>query len=539
MKPNRSLLHSFVLLFVATATMLLLGSTSLKAQLPDCVSGTVMYGLFTDSAGSASGPVLTRDSTEIRSINTLTGSVGALMGNRRYWIRKRRSASDPYFYSASAMAVDFATNRFYVMTQMTSAYGMGKDVITINTLTGAMTTIATTPASLDDYHFVKMTSGNNGYVYAIGVHRDSSSAASTFNPLIRIPTCGGAPSAGCATAGIEILGYLPSTPGMYKWDLFNGDISFDNFGNLYFATAAYGVVAGGLRYTDARLFRIAAANVPSTAGSGVIPMSLVADYNTLDSTIINGVGFDGAGSMYLSTRRYLGPQNSPLPGFTNLLYRSAVPGSATLMPAFAPPTPQTSIGDLASCYYPSAILSNNKLDLSASYVTGNYMLKWYSNGNDKVRYYEVQKSSDGVDFKTIATVQNLNSLNVDQQYAAHFKNEQDNGAQYFRIKQVSTSGWTFYSNVASVNPGNIYLSGKIKPNPFVSSIEFSIHQRIGNVIGIRISDQNGRAVYQKKISGHSGENAVIINELEALKTGVYFLEISSEDEVIREKLIKK
>lgn len=538
MKPNRSLLHSFILL-LSTVMMLLLGSVSLKAQLPDCVSGTVMYGLFTDSAGSASGPVLTRDSTEIRPISSLTGSVGALMGNRRYWIRRRRSASDPYFYSASALAVDFASNRFYVMTQMTSAYGMGKDIITINTLTGATTTIATTPASLDDYHFVKMTSGNNGYIYAIGVHRDSASAASTFNPLIRFQTCGGAPSAGCATATIQILGYLPSTGTMYKWGLFNGDISFDNFGNLYFATAAYGVVGSGLRYTDARLFRIDAANVPTTAGSGTIPMSLVADYNTLDSTIINGVGFDGAGSMYLSTRRYLGPQNTPLPGFTNELYRSTVPGSATILAAFAPPTPQTSIGDLASCYYPSAILSKNKLELSTSYVTGNYMLKWYSNGNDKVRYYEVQKSDDGVDFKTVSTVQNINVLNVDQNYTSQLKNDHDNGTQYFRIKQVMTSGWTYYSNVTAVNPGNIYLSGKIKPNPFVSSIEFSVHQRIGNMIGVKISDQNGRMVYQKKISGHSGENAVMISDLAALKTGVYFLEISSEDEVIREKLIKK
>lgn len=538
MKPNRSLLHSFILL-LSTVMMLLLGSVSLKAQLPDCVSGTVMYGLFTDSAGSASGPVLTRDSTEIRPISSLTGSVGALMGNRRYWIRRRRSASDPYFYSASALAVDFASNRFYVMTQMTSAYGMGKDIITINTLTGATTTIATTPVSLDDYHFVKMTSGNNGYIYAIGVHRDSASAASTFNPLIRFQTCGGAPSAGCATATIQILGYLPSTGTMYKWGLFNGDISFDNFGNLYFATAAYGVVGSGLRYTDARLFRIDAANVPTTAGSGTIPMSLVADYNTLDSTIINGVGFDGAGSMYLSTRRYLGPQNTPLPGFTNELYRSTVPGSATILAAFAPPTPQTSIGDLASCYYPSAILSKNKLELSTSYVTGNYMLKWYSNGNDKVRYYEVQKSDDGVDFKTVSTVQNINVLNVDQNYTSQLKNDHDNGTQYFRIKQVMTSGWTYYSNVTAVNPGNIYLSGKIKPNPFVSSIEFSVHQRIGNMIGVKISDQNGRMVYQKKISGHSGENAVMISDLAALKTGVYFLEISSEDEVIREKLIKK
>ena len=167
-----------------------------------------------------------------------------------------------------------------------------KDVMTINPLTGTMTIIATLPASLDDYHFVKMAGHtNNGYIYAIGVRRDTTSGGGTqINPVIRFQTCGATPTAGCATASIQILGYLPQTaPTMNAWQLFNGDIAFDAYGNLFFATAAFqraGTPAMG-KYTNARLFRINAANLP-TVPSGT-SMTLILNYNTLDSTVINGV----------------------------------------------------------------------------------------------------------------------------------------------------------------------------------------------------------------------------------------------------------
>ena len=94
--------------------------------------------------------------------------------------------------------------------------------------------------------------------------------------------------------------------------LFNGDIAFDNSGNLFFATAAFSKVNGIPRYTDARLFKINAIDVPSTPGTATIPMSFVADYNTLDSTVINGIAFSPLGAMYMTTRRFSGVQTSPV-----------------------------------------------------------------------------------------------------------------------------------------------------------------------------------------------------------------------------------
>ncbi len=224
-----------------------------------------MYGIFNDSIGSG-----VASPSEIRSINYATGAIGPLMGGTTFMIAK--TVSGTTIYGSAALAVDIITNRFYVMTQMSSS--RPKDILTINTVTNTITRIGTTPAIVDFHHMVKMAIAPSGRGYAIGVGRDTAGAAATFNPLIRFTTCGAVPTPGCST--VELLGYLPVAFGMTKWDLFNGDIAFDNAGNMYFATVSFGRVSGSGttgRYKDARLFRVNAADIPAVAGAGVIPMS--------------------------------------------------------------------------------------------------------------------------------------------------------------------------------------------------------------------------------------------------------------------------
>jgi hypothetical protein len=134
-----------------------------------------------------------------------------------------------------------------------------------------MTVFGTMPTTLNNYHFVKLAIAMDGNAYAIGVARDTTIAANLSNVLVRFSSCGALPAAGCATASITILGYLPPTGTMYKWKLFNGDLAFDASGNLYFATAAYDKLSGTtMAYTDARLFKKKSCRHPNCCGCRII-----------------------------------------------------------------------------------------------------------------------------------------------------------------------------------------------------------------------------------------------------------------------------
>lgn len=507
--------------------VLLAGQGMVYAQLPDCTSGNIMYLVFNNVAGST-----TADSTEIRPVNVSTGVVGGLMGGKRYWLDRNS------YYGSASLAVDMITNRFYVMTQMSSSSTQAKDIITINPVTGVQTVISTTPnsggGSLRDYHFVKMAVAPNGWGYAIGVKADTSNAASSFNVLIRFSTCGASPSNGCGT--IQTLGYLPSTGNMYKWKLFNGDIAFDVLGNMYFATAAYDKVGTAMKYTDARLFKINAADLPTSAGTGTIPMSFIADYDALDSTVINGIGLDAGGNMYLTTRRYLGPQGSSTPTVSEL-YASFAPGSTMIMSGFTVPTANFSVADVGSCYFPTTILGLNKMNLQYRYEEGNVKLKWEFVTAGKASAYEVQRSNNGTDFETIATV------TPDPQQATYTYNDPQSGYEthkFYRIRAIMDASWKVYTNVVNVNFNHkVSLVANVRPNPFSSQMQAELWMKAANSINVRMLDQSGRVVYVKQFSGRQGQNQVNMNGLGNLKPGAYVLEMRVQDEVLREKVIKQ
>ncbi len=497
-----------------------------KAQLPDCTSGNIVYAIFNRDTVSTFS-----DSTEIRPVNVTTGAVGALMGGHRYYIRKFRSGTT-WYYGSSGLAVDMITNRFYVITQMSSA--LAKDIITIDPVLGTQMVIGTTPATLDQHHFVKLAVSPTGIGYGIGVARDSvSTTIANYNPLMMFTPCNS--TATCANP--TLLGYLSSAGNLRGPKLFNGDITFDIAGNLYFLTVAFDNVAGTPKYTDARLFKIDAANIPAVGGTGIIPVTFVADYNAMDTTVVNGIAFNNAGNMMLATRRFASNTTNPNGPYTSELYRSSVAGSATLVAGFGPITAKFQIADLAACYFPTTILGLDKLQLQYKYENGNVKLKWEMISSSTPTSFEVQRSNDGVDFETIATI-----TPIEKQTTYTYSDPQSgfDRNKFYRIRATMNANLRNYTNVVNVNfNSKVSLLGNIKPNPFNSQLEVNLWLKSVNPVNVRILDQSGRVVYNHQFAGRTGDNQLKMDNLGKLKPAVYVVEMRVQDEVLREKVIKQ
>jgi hypothetical protein len=527
-----------MLLFAVLGTVMNQNQTA--AQVPDC-SGTVMYGLWNDSIGST-----TNTPSQIRAIDYVTGAVGPQMGGP-YLIQT--STGGTTYYGSAGLGLDPVYGHFFVMTQMGTGTGKQKDIYDINTSSGAMTRIFTTPTStnadipvlLSNYHFVKLAVSPGGIGYAIGVHRDTSIGSythATCNPVISFTTCGGAPTANCST--VRLLGFLSNATDLStSWRLFNGDIAFDNIGNLYFLTVAYSRIAGNGRYTDARLFRISAANIPTTSGTGAIPLTLMAEYNGLDSTVVNGIAFNMMGEMFFSTRTFNGPQNSPPPTYNNVIMRSIAPGTVTPLAGFTNPVAGFSMADLASCNFPTGVLSDVKLHLNGWNESGTAKLRWNVNMNNQVSYYEIESSSDGNNFEHVARV---NPLNTNEANATYQFTDVKHGdrVKYYRVREIMPGGTKYYSNIIKINFGSkLQLVGKPNPNPFNNKFDLRLELKSAISVMIKLRNQNGSLVYQRNLVGGPGENRFTVDGLSNLGKGIYIVEISADDEIIREKLIKQ
>jgi hypothetical protein len=193
--------------------------------------------------------------------------------------------------------------------------------------------------------------------------------------------------------------------------------------------------------------------------------------------------------------------------------------------------PYTQTGEGFTSFSPFGVTSNAAI-LPVNFLTvkgykkGAFIqVDWVVAAEDDIKYYEVQKSLTGKNFKVVGQVtaigNNSNQLNYgwpDIIPAA--------GINFYRIKSVGANGSYKYSRVVNVNyaAGISFIS--IYPNPVVNNkvaLEFN-NQKAGNYT-ISIISTAGAVVYKSKLL-HNGANGSYTLQLpESLAREVYEMTI--------------
>ena len=160
--------------------------------------------------------------------------------------------------------------------------------------------------------------------------------------------------------------------------------------------------------------------------------------------------------------------------------------------------------------------------------------------NTNVNYFEIQRGDNGIDFETVGQLSVKNSTNGEESYSYSDPQSGFGKQVFYRIRQVLNNGARIYSNVLRITfNSKINLVSKPKPNPFVNFIDVSVQLKSASMVAVRLSDQSGRLVYNHNFNGLVGNNDLKLDNVGNLRTGIYILEISVDDEIIREKLIKQ
>ena len=174
----------------------------------------------------------------------------------------------------------------------------------------------------------------------------------------------------------------------------------------------------------------------------------------------------------------------------------------------------------------SEAISGAALPLTGLHVTatlsGNAVLvQWTTLTETGTRRFEVERSSDGRSFQTIASMAAAGNSNSTRNYIMQdFLSAE--GAYYYRIKAVDRDAKSSYSNTEAVayrNSGNELVLG---PNPFTSGIT------ITNLQGVKrldVIDLSGRIVLSRLLNN---QQAIRLTLPDA-PAGLYHLKIIKTD----------
>jgi len=186
----------------------------------------------------------------------------------------------------------------------------------------------------------------------------------------------------------------------------------------------------------------------------------------------------------------------------------------------------------------SSVLPVVLTPLKGYYSKGVSHLYWSSLQESNSSHYEVERSNDGVNFYQVGKVTAKGSSDKVVDYS--FDDLRSNsGFNYYRLKLLDKDGKFQYSNieVLNVNIKGIYVTG-IYPGPFTDKVNVTISSEITARSKIDLFDNTGKLVVSQQAVLNKGVTNLVVDKLDNLPKGFYFIKVQAGETIIVNKLIK-
>ncbi len=160
-------------------------------------------------------------------------------------------------------------------------------------------------------------------------------------------------------------------------------------------------------------------------------------------------------------------------------------------------------------------------------VNGNLVnLIWKTVSEKDNKGFEVEKSTDGINYFTIASIAGNGSNSATSLYQYTDKNAAA-GLNYYRLKQIDFDGTISYSKTVSALVENTSLQiESVYPVPLKGneSLKININAPFDETITVNLTDMFGKVLFATNKVISIGKNTVIL-ELDHLANGIYLVSI--------------
>ena len=184
--------------------------------------------------------------------------------------------------------------------------------------------------------------------------------------------------------------------------------------------------------------------------------------------------------------------------------------------------------------YNSASLPVSLLQFNAKVTTNKLAeLTWTTLSEYDNASFTVERSNDGINFKTVTVQPSLGSSKTPQQYS-FIDDAPLIGTAYYRLKQTDTFGNITFSTINKVTIETAETNINAYPIPTNSILNLKINNATNESYTYTIFSTNGLSLLQEKIT----TNLTIVNT-SSLTKGAYLLTVSRKNTVIKSfKFIK-
>ena len=169
------------------------------------------------------------------------------------------------------------------------------------------------------------------------------------------------------------------------------------------------------------------------------------------------------------------------------------------------------------------VLSNELIDFHGTIIRNFAQLNWKATNNLLIKYFELERSTDGIHFTKIKRIDNSSSKIRDVDYnTTDALNDLTAQQIFYRLKIVSVNGYYKYSKIIRLLFINrIKDDINVMPNPANNWAQLQINSVNNSDAYINVYNVSGKKLYSRNIVVQRGENIIPLSEIAGWPQGVY------------------
>jgi len=185
---------------------------------------------------------------------------------------------------------------------------------------------------------------------------------------------------------------------------------------------------------------------------------------------------------------------------------------------------------VAAVWQCTGVLPVTVTDFTAQKNNESILLKWYATFETSFKKYEIERSTDGINYYKIGEVAGRNLAN----YSFTDNTLPNANTVFYRLKMIDIDGKFSNSKIVSVRLANNFSNALVYPNPTRGRLVVKLQDPLTEPSNLLIADISGRIVMQQLVTGGQRNIDLTVNHLQP---GRYFIKIRNAAELINQSFV--
>jgi hypothetical protein len=168
----------------------------------------------------------------------------------------------------------------------------------------------------------------------------------------------------------------------------------------------------------------------------------------------------------------------------------------------------------------------------------NIEVAWQTASETNNNYFTLEKSTDGLNFTSSHVVKGAGNSIAVTKYSYTDMNTVASPVIYYRLNQTDFDGTTKNLGTKAVNMNYESDVVSIYPNPFTGPLHVCVENMAASV-SVMVSDISGKKLLSENFERPSFGNELVIDALNKLNPGIYYITITNNGAETVKKIIKK